>query len=161
MPGPHTPQPMLDWPAHIQTSPKSTSFSVMVFLPATVISDGSLLGLCAGNRTIHWPSLSATASYDLPSSVIVTFWPAAAQPQIGTSCPCWSTMPLLKMAARRTSGEAGAAAGASAADAERLWMKNKDETIITEAKTCGKSQSIFIVFIFDPLSIRVRCASPL
>ena len=87
---------MLDWPEATQTSPTTTSETVSLFLPATVISNGPGAESFRFRASIHLPAASALAVAEMPLSDTVTSSPGSALPQIGTfaafSRTMWSEM---------------------------------------------------------------------
>src|SRR5258706_1430334 len=82
---------MFDWPEQTQTSPTKTFFNVIVFFPATTISNGppAFNGLSV---TDHLPPASAVGLTGCFLNVTVTFSPGAAVPQIGTFVSRCKTM---------------------------------------------------------------------
>src|SRR4051812_43402606 len=80
---------ILDCPEQTQTSPIRMFFSVSVFLPLIVISNGPP-DFSASSLIIHFLSSPALAVLVCPQKVTVTSSPGSAQPQIGTGMPCCS-----------------------------------------------------------------------
>src|SRR5947207_12780562 len=73
---------MLDWPLQIQTSPTSTSRSVIEFRPATVTSCGPP-ALSGSSLTDHVPSAPALALFFCPATETVTSSPGSTVPHTG------------------------------------------------------------------------------
>ena len=97
---------MFDCPAHIQFSPTSTSFTVIVFSPATAIVTASPVAATGSSVTRHFPSASAAVSADRSASVTTTFSPGAAFPHTGTGRSCCTTMWSLKIGGNETAAPA-------------------------------------------------------
>jgi hypothetical protein len=74
---------MFDWPEQTQTSPTSTSRTVMVFSPATVISSGPPAD-SGSSDTRQRPLASAVVEALRPPISTLTCSPGAAVPQTGT-----------------------------------------------------------------------------
>ena len=83
---------MLDWPEATQTSPITTSESVSLFFPATVISNGPGAESSRFRASIHLPAASALAVAAMPLSDTVTSSPGSPLPQIETFAAFSRTM---------------------------------------------------------------------
>src|SRR5688572_30692695 len=81
---------MLDCPLAIHTSPTSTFFSEMLFLPVTFSSSGPPASSLS-SFTIQVPRLAFVETV-LPRNSTVTFSPSSAHPQIGTAVSRCNTM---------------------------------------------------------------------
>jgi len=84
-------KPMLDCPEPIQTSPIRTSFTIIVFWPATVSSSGPP-GSSGFRKIFHFPVASAVVEDFWSRKVTVIDSPGSARPQMRTGALCWMTM---------------------------------------------------------------------
>ena len=88
---------MLDWPLQIQTSPTSTSRTVMEFRPATTSSCGPP-AFKGSSLSDHFPSGPALAVFFWPAIETPISSPGSTLPQMGQAKSLWSTMPSPKSA---------------------------------------------------------------
>ena len=103
---------MFDCPEPTHTSPTTTFFNVMVFLPDTDSSTGPPAFIGASS-IFHLPLRSAVAVACRPPTLTVTCSPDPAQPQTATLASRWSTMLSPKIAGNFTSADAEATPVAS------------------------------------------------